>query len=250
MDRQRLSHLAHADHPIAAPLSDDRVDGLLRAALDGRERVLDLGCGSGEWLLRALQVAPGIRAIGVDLSGQGFSQTRSRATALGVADRLELVIGDAADHPGPPADLVVCIGASHAFGGFDPMMTALEHHCTPGGRLLVGDGFWEQEPGDQVLTLLGQQREDFRSLADTVGAVRDRGWVPLTGHVSSLPEWDDYEWAWTGTLSRWALENPTDPDSEAALRVADDHRDTWLRGYRRMLGFVTLLLGRSEAEEN
>ncbi|MFD1521873.1 hypothetical protein [Pseudonocardia yunnanensis] len=54
MNRERISRLAHADHPIASPLDDDSVRRLLEQGIrPDAERVLDLGCGGGEWLLRA-----------------------------------------------------------------------------------------------------------------------------------------------------------------------------------------------------
>ncbi len=69
------------------------------------------------------------------------------------------------------------------------------------------------------------------------------GWLPLQGHVvSSLQEWDAYEWSWTGSLTRWAFEHPHDSDCNEVLRTATEHRRAWLDGYRGTLGFVTLLL--------
>ncbi len=67
----------------------------------------------------------------------------------------------------------------------------------------------------------------------------------MHGHVSSLEEWDEYEWSWTGSLADWALEPGRDPaDRDQALAAAADHRDAWLDGYRGVLGFATLVLAR------
>ncbi|MFC5034729.1 MULTISPECIES: hypothetical protein [Streptomyces] len=63
--------------------------------------------------------------------------------------------------------------------------------------------------------------------------------------VSTLQVWDDYEWSWTGSLSQWALDHPEHPDNGEALKAAAEHRHTWLHGYRGTLGFVTLLLRRT-----
>ncbi|WP_233576283.1 hypothetical protein [Saccharopolyspora rhizosphaerae] len=54
MDHRELSALAHAGHPVAAPVSDATVTTLLRRAEVG-SAVLDLGCGAGEWVLRAAE---------------------------------------------------------------------------------------------------------------------------------------------------------------------------------------------------
>ena len=243
MDRNALSDLAHAEHPVAAPLSDETVDRLLRLALDGQRSVLDLGCGDGTWLLRALGHDRHLRAVGVDVSGVGFDRVRARAEQAGLAAGLELHQADARDWTSPEAfDVVMSIGATHAFGGLLPTLSAASQHLRPGGRLLIGECFWERSPSDDALRLLGASPQDYDELADTVNAVATAGWVPMQGHVSSLQEWDAYEWSWTGSLARWAMEHADDPAAPEVGRVATEHRRAWLEGYRGTLGFVTLLL--------
>lgn len=61
--------------------------------------------------------------------------------------------------------------------------------------------------------------------------------------MSTLEEWDDYEWSWTGSLTSWALnEASSNEDRQNALAAAREHRDGWIRGYRRQLGFATVIL--------
>ncbi|MFH9401104.1 SAM-dependent methyltransferase [Streptomyces sp. NPDC017638] len=240
MDREEMSRRAHADHPIAAPLDDDAVRGLLERALPpGDGRVLDLGCGGGEWLLRALTARPRLRAEGVDLSERALADARRAAHRLGVQDRLVLHTGDAARFTAPDAfDLVLCVGATHAFGGLPSTLAAARRHLAPGGRVLVGEGFWEREPSAEAVALLG----DLDDLPATLDRVVADGWTPVHGHVSTRRELDDYEWAWTGALASWALDHPGHPDSREALETATAHRDEWLRAYRDSFGFVCLVL--------
>jgi SAM-dependent methyltransferase len=245
VERAEISHLAHADHPVAGPLGDDTVERLLRLALAGSRRVLDLGCGDGTWLLRALQLQDDVTAVGVDLSDAGFDAVRAAARERGVADRLELIRADARTYVSPePVDLVLCVGSTHAFGGLAATLDACRGHLRDDGRVLVGEGFWERAPEPRVLELLEATMDDYGDLAATVSGVVDDGWLPLHGHASTQQEWDDYEWAWTGSLTRWALEHPGHPDSGQVLAVAEEHRRMWLEGYRGTLGFVTLLLRR------
>jgi cyclopropane fatty-acyl-phospholipid synthase-like methyltransferase len=243
MDRQWISALAHADHPIAAPLSDESVRRLLgRAVRCGDERLLDLGCGGGEWLLRALTEHPAVRGEGIDVSAHALARAEKAATALGVRDRLVLQQREAAEYTSAdPFDVVLCVGATHAFGGLVPTLTAVEEHLAPGGCVLVGDGFWEQPPSREAVDTLGEL-EDLSTIIDRVTRA---GWIPVYGHISTRHELDDYEWSWTGTLASWALDRPEDADSAEALAVASAHRDEWLRAYRSAFGFVSLVLRRS-----
>ncbi|RSN54381.1 SAM-dependent methyltransferase [Amycolatopsis sp. WAC 04182] len=240
MQRERISRLAHAHHPVASPLDDESVRRLLERGVGaGDGHVLDLGCGGGEWLLRALVAYPGLRAVGVDVSDSALTRARHTAQTLGVADRLDLHHAEAADFASTQRfDLVLSVGAAHAFGGLLPTLAAARGHLAPGGRVLIGDGFWERDPSPEAVEMLG----DFTDLATTVDRVVADGWVPVYGHVSTRHELDAYEWDWTGTLASWALDHPDDPDSPHALAAAATHREEWLRVYREAFGFVCLVL--------
>ncbi|MFJ6086753.1 SAM-dependent methyltransferase [Streptomyces sp. NPDC092369] len=243
MNREQMSRIAHAGHPIKSPLDDESVRRLLaRGAPRGDERVLDLGCGGGEWLLRALATGPRLRAEGVDISEDALAQAREAASRQGVADRLVLHRQEAADFvASQPFDLVLSVGAAHAFGGLLPTLAAARKHLAPGGRVLIGDGFWDRQPSPEAVEMLG----DFADLATTVDRVVANGWTPVDGHVSTRRELDDYEWACWGTLAEWALDRPADPDSADVLATAGTRRSEWLRGYRDTWGFVSLILRRT-----
>ncbi|MFD7425547.1 SAM-dependent methyltransferase [Streptomyces sp. NPDC059818] len=243
MNREESSRIAHTHHPIKSPLDDESVRQLLDHGITrGDERVLDLGCGGGEWLLRALSARPDVRAEGVDISEAALAQARTRAAGLGAEDRLVLHNRPAADFVSPHKfDLVLSFGAAHAFGGLLPTLAAAREHLAPGGRVLVGDGFWDREPSPEAVEMLG----DFADLATTVDRVTADGWTPVHGHVSSRQELDDYEWACWGTLADWALDHPADPDGAEALALSATRRSEWLRGYRDTWGFVSLVLRRT-----
>jgi SAM-dependent methyltransferase len=243
--RARLSGLAHSHHPICAPLADDSVAALLgRAVRTGTERVLDLGCGEAAWLLHALTAHPGVTADGVDINEGALARARERAERLGVGQRLGLHPAPAAEFDGPePYDLVLCVGSTHAFDGLLPTLAAIRRHLAPGGRVLVGEGYWQREPDQAALDGFGgASADDFDDLPTLVDKVIADGWVPVAGHQSTQAELDDYEWAWTGSLADWALGNPADPLAADAARLADEHRHGWLHGYRGTFGFTTLLL--------
>ncbi|WP_327281621.1 MULTISPECIES: class I SAM-dependent methyltransferase [unclassified Streptomyces] len=243
MHREEISKIAHTEHPIKAPLDDDSVRRLLDRGLPrGDERVLDLGCGGGEWLLRALTTRPRVHAEGVDISEEALAQAGLAARDLGVEQRLTLHQTQAADFtPAHPFDLVLSVGATHAFGGLLPTLAAAREHLAPGGRVVIGEGFWEHPPSPEAAEMLG----DYSDLATTVDRVVADGWTPVDGHVSTRRELDDYEWSCWGSLASWALDRPADPDSPYVLKTATTRRSEWLHTYRDTFGFVSLVLRRT-----
>ncbi|TWJ22420.1 methyltransferase family protein [Micromonospora endolithica] len=246
MDRHRLSSIAHAHHPIAAPISGVNVNRLLRRA--GRQpsaRVLDLGCGPGAWALQALAQYPDGHADGVDVSPYALERAASAAADRGLADRLTLHERDARSYVADgDYDLVLCVGSTHAFGGFGGTLRLAGRHVNADGILLVGEGFWQVPPTAEALAALDAKPADFTDLPGLVDAAEQAGWTPVYAHVSDAAEWDDYEWSWIGSLTEWALDNPGHPDAAGALAAAREHREQWLGGYRDVLGFVTLVLRR------
>jgi SAM-dependent methyltransferase len=247
VDRQRLSSIAHSHHPIAAPIFGVNVNRLLRRAdRQPAARILDLGCGEAAWALQALAHYPDGHADGVDLSRYALERAEAAASERGLADRLTLHERDARTYvPDGDYDLVLCVGSTHAFGGFAETLELAGRHVRRDGVLLVGEGFWQIPATREALVALDATPEDFTDLAGLVDVAEQAGWTPVYAHVSDAAEWDDYEWSWTGSLTEWALDNPGHPDAAEALGLAREHRDQWLRGYHTVLGFVTLVLRRS-----
>jgi SAM-dependent methyltransferase len=240
VNRDEISAIAHSRHPIKAPVEDSVVLTLLEhGLLRGATRVLDLGCGSGEWLLRALSGRPQLRAEGVDISAAGLELAHNRAGDLGVADRLRLHHCEAAEFESPdPFDLVISVGATHAFGGLTATLAAARGYLADGGCVLIGECYWERPPNPEAVELFGEL-DDLATAVDRIGA---DGWTPIYGHISTREELDAYEWACWGSLAGWALDNPEHPDHEQALDTADTQRDQWLKIYRDCFGFVCLVL--------
>jgi len=242
VNRDRLSAIAHRHHPVAAPLSDPTVESLLqRVAAREPRRILDVGCGSAQWLVRLLELVPSATGVGVDLSTEATAAALSHAQSRGVSDRIEVRCQDAAQIGDEQYDALLCIGSTHALGGLQPTLRALHARSVDAGTMLVGDGFWEQEPRQPALDALGATTDEFPTYAELAAVLESSGWAPLHVQVSTMTEWDDYEWSWVSTLAGWARRHPDDPDAADAAVFAQQHRDQWLSGYRGTLGFATVV---------
>jgi SAM-dependent methyltransferase len=114
-----------------------RVADLLypRARLKPGETVLDVGCGLGPTTLElARRVAPGGRAVGLDVSSAMIELARKRAT--GVAN-VEFIAGDAATHrfAAPFADVLFSRFGVMFFGDPTAAFANLRHAIKPSGRV-------------------------------------------------------------------------------------------------------------------
>ena len=67
----------------------------IRVRVRDDDRHLELGCGVAGRMLCALQAFPAMTAVGVELDPDLAAEARQRAERLGVADRFEVVCGDA-----------------------------------------------------------------------------------------------------------------------------------------------------------
>lgn len=126
------------------PLSEEHAALLLqRLGIRPGARVLDLGCGWGELLLRAV-AAGGVSGttvttgVGVDTDDAALARGRALAADRSLDEHVTFVKGEAASSR-ETGDRVLRIGASHAFGGTADALKALAESVRPDGRLLFGE---------------------------------------------------------------------------------------------------------------
>src|SRR5689334_21117038 len=119
---------------------------LVRLALRGDERILDIGCGRGAVLTAVARRLTTGRVTGVDIwnardqSGNAREVTERNASLEGVADRVAIETGDMRALPFPEAsfDLVVSSLAIHNISASSERRQAIAEAfrvLKPGGRL-------------------------------------------------------------------------------------------------------------------
>jgi cyclopropane fatty-acyl-phospholipid synthase-like methyltransferase len=227
------------------PLSEAHADWLIEQLdLATARSVLDLGCGWGELLLRVVQAA-GDRCtgVGVDTDEQLLDRGRRAAHKRGLAERIGFVCARAQEWD-RPADRVLCIGASHAWGGTASALATLSARVAPDGRLLFGDGCWEGEPTPEAAAIFGAEVLRLDQILDYA---RDAGWRVLSLSTAEQREWDEFESSWRRGPEEWLLANPDAPDATAVRKELDERLTEYVNAYRGILGFCYLVLTLSSA---
>ncbi|HEY7961144.1 MAG TPA: cyclopropane-fatty-acyl-phospholipid synthase family protein [Solirubrobacteraceae bacterium] len=112
---------------------------LVCAKLDLREgeRVLDVGCGWGGFVLHAA-AHHGVRAVGITLSPPQAQLARRRVAQAGLAERVEIRVADYRDLAGERFDAIASIGMVEHVGAnqIDSYARTLAGLLDRGGRLL------------------------------------------------------------------------------------------------------------------
>ena len=114
-------------------------------------RVLDVGCGTGGWLIELAKAHPTIsKLVGVDVSGRMLDFARAQAAAEGVSDRVEFLLMDALrmlEFPNAFFDLV-----NHRFGSswlriwdWSKLLQEYRRVVRSDGLIRITEGNWVME---------------------------------------------------------------------------------------------------------
>jgi SAM-dependent methyltransferase len=247
----------HRDLVFMSPLSESRADRLAHFIAAGSPAlVLDLGCGWAELLLRALTASPASRGIGIDHDAGSIEHGLSVAASRGVADRVDLTVGDAGSEAPAAADAVICLGATQIWAdpvpdsaGFtEPInyrsaLTAIRDLVPRGGRAVYGEGIWSAAPTEAAIAPLAGRLDEFVALPELVEVAAECGFMPMAVHEASTDEWDAFESGYTACYARWLAEHAADdPDAAAVRDMAQRQRTAYFGGYRGILGMAYLEL--------
>jgi cyclopropane fatty-acyl-phospholipid synthase-like methyltransferase len=233
------------------PLSEARAARIVeRLTRTHPATVLDLGCGWGELLLRILDASPGAGGTGIDLDAADLARGRDNAVARGLADRVSFVEESAVGTTRGPADLVLCVGASHALSGASPRqatadaLAEMRRLVNPGGRVFFGECFWEHPPTPAELAAAWPDvtAEWHYDLATLVELAISAGFRPEWIETASLQEWDDFESGYMADVEEWLAGHQDHPEAAETRKQADEHLSVWLRGSRGLLGLAYLTL--------
>lgn len=123
-------------------------------------RVLDVGCGTGGWLIEVAKTYRAIdQLIGVDISSHMVATARAQATAAGVRDRVEFQVMDALrmlEFPNASFDLVNQRAGISYLRTWDwpKLLQEYQRVLRPQGTVRITEGEWTAESTSPALTRL------------------------------------------------------------------------------------------------
>ena len=240
VDVHQYHRISESTHRIMNPLTLERlmlVGEICRLRAD--THVLDLACGKGEMLCQ-FAAHLGVTGVGVDVYPPVIADARARAAELGVADRVELVEGDAAK---PLAlgrfDVVSCLGASWIGGGLAGTLQIMLRHADVRAWLLVGEVYWARPPSTELATRYG---EAFADLAGTLDVFEDAGLDLVEMVLTSTDDWDRYAASQWLNVAAWLDANAEHADAAAVRAERDAARRRYLTDERDTVGWGVFIL--------
>lgn len=225
------------------PLSEAHAERLLRQ-LDPRDgqHIVDLGCGWGELLMRALtRAGPRAYGLGVETETAHLERARHAASERGIGDTVKFREMPAADWRGQ-ADRLICIGSSHAFGDLESTLDACAGNLATGGILLLGEGYWQRPPSQAALDIFGEDIPTLAGLLERCGAA---GWRATQLSTAEQSEWDEFESASLRGTEDWCATLPQSNEQAELSAWVNERKRAYREDYRGILGFAYLILIRA-----
>jgi ubiquinone/menaquinone biosynthesis C-methylase UbiE len=153
---KELTRLTIQDRMLTAGMS-----GVLPEQLDPTvfRHILDVGCGTGGWLIEAAQACPEMSLVGIDISQRMIKYAYAQAEAHHVHDRIEFHIMDALqtlDFPAASFDLVnLRLGVSFLrTWDWPKVLGELLRITKPGGVIRITDSEICHQSNSPALTRL------------------------------------------------------------------------------------------------
>lgn len=119
-------------------------EALAALPLSGRERILDVGCGTGEFARMAYERFPQLTLSGVDVTPAMVAAARQKLRHVPGAS-FAIATAEALPFPAERFDVVVCANMLHHVRSATPFLHECARVLRPHGRLLVIDwcrDFW------------------------------------------------------------------------------------------------------------
>jgi cyclopropane fatty-acyl-phospholipid synthase-like methyltransferase len=236
MDLDHYWDVAEEDLEIQNPVTDRKLR-LLDDYCDIRDglSVLDIGCGKA-WLIRQWAQKFAIEATGLENNPRFVTYAAGRPPARG---HIRYVPGPASAFIAPENsfDIVLCLGASEALGGFVGAIDWMVAAAKPGGSVVIGDLTLKHRP------ISAQDHILPHDVVDTVGIIERHGAEVSATISASEADFERYVSHHRHSTLAWARDHAGHPDHAAALAKSRADWMAYLGWIRPYYGW-TIFVGR------
>lgn len=240
LDRNKFSAIAHINHVFYSPVNPTKIDKVIELlSLTDNDKIIDIGSGIGEILLRIIEKY-GSTGIAIEHYGNFAEQLKVNAKNRGVLNNIEVIPQDAnlaIKTINQEFNVGICIGSSHALGGYHKTIESLSNIVVKGGYIVLGELYWRKKPHAEYLEFLGGDEVDILSHSENIFKAQEYGLIPLSSSVSNEDDWDSYEWLYSKSIEDYCYNNPDDPDCPQMLERIRSWREMYLKWGRETLGF-------------
>jgi len=241
MDIWKYYNITHKKHILLNPMSEVKLDGLITSLnLKSNCKVLDIGCGKGELLVRLAELFD-ISGVGVDISPYFIKDCMDRKNNRIPDADIEFLEIDGKEYrpqDNKIFDLTIVMGASFVYRGLSGTIDELKKMTKPNGMIIIGEPYWKKEPDDKYLKMSGIKKEDYSTHFKNIEVSEKAGLTCLYTLVSNSDDWDHYE-----TLQWWSTDEhidtyPDDPDNPELSRNVNKAKMEYLLYGRDTLGWA------------
>lgn len=236
---QLVSEMAALPLLFNAPLSEQHAAQLI-GDLNLHEtcHILDLGCGWGELLLRALATTSGAVGVGVDHDPAALNRARVAAGERNLVQRTTFICADLHAYTVPPSDVVLAIGIGHATRSPRHTLAIIKDRLLPGGSALYADGYWKRPPTASERAAIASHSRELCSLGELCAEAAAMGFSVLSSSVASDDELQSYaQQTRAGLLRRRPAR-----DMASEREVIEDQERLWREVLQSLEGFGYLQL--------
>ncbi|CAM3829916.1 hypothetical protein GCM10009865_05550 [Aeromicrobium ponti] len=240
MDKNKFSAIAHQNHSFYNPVNPAKIDKVIELlSLTANDKIIDIGAGKGEILLRIIEKYSS-NCIAIEQYDGFAEQLKVNAKNKGILNNIQVIKQDAniaIKTFNQEFNVGICIGSSHALGGYLKTIESLTNKVVKGGYIVLGEIYWRKKPDEEYLEFFGGDEKDVLSHPENIFTAQKYGLIPLWSSVSNEDDWDSYEWLYSKSIEDYCYNNPEDPDCPEMLERIRSWREMYLKWGRDTLGF-------------
>ncbi|HZO14537.1 MAG TPA: methyltransferase domain-containing protein [Polyangiaceae bacterium] len=149
---------------------------IAQASLGSNDRVLEVGCGTGNLVLLLKKLRPGADVVGLDPDAKALSRARKKALRASVSIQFDEGFADAMPYEDDSFDRVLSSFMFHHLEDKTPALREIRRVLKPGGRLELLD-FAGHDDRIPFKWLHAHQQLHDNSEAHVLGFLREAGFA-------------------------------------------------------------------------